>query len=72
MTLSFYFNPKNVMTYVLLSNIYEDVGKWCEVQMVRRLMNDKGIKERSLDIVGLKTIRWCVFFCVGDRSHPQT
>jgi len=35
---------KKMWTYVL-SNIYAKVGRWCKVQMVRRLMKDKAIKK---------------------------
>ncbi|XP_057842698.2 pentatricopeptide repeat-containing protein At1g15510, chloroplastic isoform X1 [Cryptomeria japonica] len=44
-TLLFELDSKNPATYVLLSNIYAEVGKWGEVQKVRRLMKDKGIKK---------------------------
>ncbi|XP_059069530.1 pentatricopeptide repeat-containing protein At4g13650-like [Cryptomeria japonica] len=43
--LLFDLDPKNEATYVLLSNIYAEVGRWGEVQMVRRLMKDRGIKK---------------------------
>ncbi|XP_059068257.1 pentatricopeptide repeat-containing protein At4g21065-like [Cryptomeria japonica] len=65
------FDPKNAATYVLLSNIYAKVGKWGEAHMVRRLMEDKGIKK----IPGCSWIeerKMVHAFCVGDRSHPQT
>ncbi|KAH9288744.1 hypothetical protein KI387_032861 [Taxus chinensis] len=42
-SLLFELDPTNAATYVLLSNIYAEVGRWGEVQMVRRLMKDKGI-----------------------------
>ncbi|XP_057862773.2 pentatricopeptide repeat-containing protein At2g13600 [Cryptomeria japonica] len=38
-------DPKNATTYVLLSNFYAEMGRWEEVHMVRRLMNDRGIKK---------------------------
>ncbi|XP_059068267.1 pentatricopeptide repeat-containing protein At4g13650-like [Cryptomeria japonica] len=70
-TLLFDLDPKNVATYVLLSNIYAEVGRWDEVQMVRRLMKDEGIKK----IPGCSWIEdhgMVHAFCVGDRSHPQS
>ncbi|XP_057821304.2 pentatricopeptide repeat-containing protein At3g12770-like isoform X2 [Cryptomeria japonica] len=70
-TLLFDLDPKNAGTYVLLSNIYAEVGMWSEVQMVRRLMKDRGIKK----IPGCSWIedhKMVHAFCVGDRSHPQT
>ncbi|KAH9293625.1 hypothetical protein KI387_041172, partial [Taxus chinensis] len=70
-TLLFELDPKNAATYVLLSNIYAEVGRWGEVQMVRRLMKDRGIKKipGCSWIEGHKMVH---AFCVGDRSHPQT
>ncbi|XP_057834761.2 pentatricopeptide repeat-containing protein At2g39620-like [Cryptomeria japonica] len=62
-------DPKNAATFVLLSNIYADMGRWEEVQMVRRLMKDRAIKKipGCSWIEDHKTIH---AFCVGDRSHP--
>ncbi|XP_059069535.1 pentatricopeptide repeat-containing protein At1g11290, chloroplastic-like [Cryptomeria japonica] len=70
-TLLFDLDPKNVATYVLLSNIFAEVGRWGEVQMARRLMKDQGIKK----IPGCSWIerhKMVHVFHVGDRSHPQT
>ncbi|XP_057854695.2 pentatricopeptide repeat-containing protein At3g12770 [Cryptomeria japonica] len=69
--LLFDLDPKNAATYVLLSNIYAEVGMWGEVRMVRRLMTDGGIKKipGCSWIEGHKTVH---AFCAGDRSHPQT
>ncbi|XP_057837438.2 pentatricopeptide repeat-containing protein At3g24000, mitochondrial-like [Cryptomeria japonica] len=70
-TLLFDLNPKNAAAYVLLSNIYAEVCRWGEVQMVRRLMKDRGIKK----IPGCSWIeshKMVHTFCAGDRSHPQT
>ncbi|XP_057841967.2 pentatricopeptide repeat-containing protein At2g22070 [Cryptomeria japonica] len=70
-TLIFELDPKYVATYVLLSNIYAEVGRWGEVQMLRGLMKDRGIKK----IPGCSWIEdhnMVHAFCVGDRSHPQT
>ncbi|XP_057838735.2 pentatricopeptide repeat-containing protein At3g12770 [Cryptomeria japonica] len=70
-TLLFDLDPKNVATYVHLSNIYAKAGRWSEAQMVRRLMKDAGINK----IPGCSWIevdKMVYAFCVGDRSHPQT
>ncbi|XP_057854913.2 pentatricopeptide repeat-containing protein At3g24000, mitochondrial-like [Cryptomeria japonica] len=69
--LLFDLDPKNATTYVLLSNIYADVGRCGEVKMLRRLMKDRGIKKipGCSWIEGHKTVH---VFCAGDRSHPQT
>ncbi|XP_057858097.2 pentatricopeptide repeat-containing protein At2g13600-like isoform X2 [Cryptomeria japonica] len=68
--LLFELYPKNAASYVLLSNIYAEVGRWDEVQMVRRLMKDRGINK----IPGCSWIedhKIVHAFCVGDGSHPQ-
>ncbi|XP_057830827.2 pentatricopeptide repeat-containing protein At2g03880, mitochondrial-like [Cryptomeria japonica] len=69
--LLFDLDPKNATTYVLLSNIYAEAGRWDEAQVVRRLMKDRGIKKipGCSWIEGHKMVH---AFCVGDRSHPQT
>ncbi|XP_057833052.2 pentatricopeptide repeat-containing protein At3g12770 [Cryptomeria japonica] len=69
--LLFDLDPKNAATYVLLSNIYAEAGWRNEVEMLRRLMKDRGIKKipGCSWIGGDKKVH---VFCVGDRSHPQT
>ncbi|XP_057863564.2 pentatricopeptide repeat-containing protein At4g21065 [Cryptomeria japonica] len=67
----FELDPKSASPYVLLSNIYADLGRWDGVQKVRKTMKDRGIKK----IPGYSWIEVCKMvhtFCVGDRSHPQT
>ncbi|XP_057873045.2 pentatricopeptide repeat-containing protein At3g24000, mitochondrial-like [Cryptomeria japonica] len=69
--LLFDLDSTNPATYVLLSNIYAEVGRWSEVQMVRRLMKDRGIKK----IPGCSWIedhKIVHAFFVGDKRHPQT
>ncbi|XP_057843036.1 pentatricopeptide repeat-containing protein At4g02750 [Cryptomeria japonica] len=70
-TLLFELDPKNASPYILLSNIYAEMGKWDDVRKVRRLMKDKGTKK----IPGCSWIevhKMVHVFCAGDRSHPQT
>ncbi|KAH9317982.1 hypothetical protein KI387_019751, partial [Taxus chinensis] len=70
-TLVFELDPKCASPYILLSNIYADVGRWDGVQKVRKMMKDKGIKK----VPGFSWIevhKMVHTFCVGDRSHPQT
>lgn len=62
-------NPKNGATYVLLSNIYAEVGRWGEAQMARRLMKDRGI-EKIPGCSWTEANKMVHAFCVGDRSHP--
>ncbi|XP_057863265.2 pentatricopeptide repeat-containing protein At4g02750 [Cryptomeria japonica] len=44
-TLLFELDPENATPYVLLSNIYAEVGRWDDVQKIRSLMKDRGIKK---------------------------
>ncbi|XP_077217455.1 pentatricopeptide repeat (PPR) superfamily protein [Tasmannia lanceolata] len=63
--------PRNPAHYVVLSNIYAQVGRWADVGKMRMMMNNKGL---------MKTpgCSWVVFkdaihaFRVGDRSHSQS
>ncbi|XP_057834643.2 pentatricopeptide repeat-containing protein At2g13600 [Cryptomeria japonica] len=41
----FELNPKNTAPYVLLSNIYAVAGRWDEIEKVRKLMKDRGVKK---------------------------
>ncbi|XP_059067682.1 pentatricopeptide repeat-containing protein At3g29230 [Cryptomeria japonica] len=70
-TLLFELDPENVAAYALLSNIYAEMGMWGEVQILRRLMKDRGIKK----VPGCSWIedqKMIHAFCVGDKSHPET
>ncbi|XP_057837432.2 pentatricopeptide repeat-containing protein At1g11290, chloroplastic-like [Cryptomeria japonica] len=69
--LLFDLDPKNASTYVLLSNIYAEVGCWGEVQTVRRLMKDRGV-QKFPGCSWIEDHKMVHVFCRGDRSHPQT
>ncbi|XP_057845150.2 pentatricopeptide repeat-containing protein At3g12770-like [Cryptomeria japonica] len=69
--LLFDLDPKNSATYVILSNIYAEVGRWGEFQMVRSLMKDRGIK-KTPGCSWIESYKMVHAFCAGDRSHPQT
>ncbi|XP_057862804.2 pentatricopeptide repeat-containing protein At2g13600 [Cryptomeria japonica] len=70
-TLLLEMDPKNAPTHVLLSNMYAEVGRWGEVQKVRRLMKDRRI-EKIPGCSWIEGHKMVHAFCVGDRSHPQT
>jgi len=67
----FLLEPKNASHYILLSNIYVELGSWDDIQRVMKLMKYKGIESihGCSWIVVKKRIN---FFLVGDKSHPQT
>ncbi|XP_068643601.1 pentatricopeptide repeat-containing protein At4g33990 [Aristolochia californica] len=66
----FAIDSENVGYYVLLSNIYANVGEWNSVDRVRSLAKDKGLKKTpgwsSIEVNN----RVHVFF-TGNQSHPQ-
>eukprot|EP01018_Ginkgo_biloba_P022393 Gb_37554 [translate_table: standard] len=66
----FELEPENTGNYVLLSNIYAARGRWDEVEKVRNMMKDRGIRKKpGCSWIEIKN-RVHAFF-VGNRSHPQ-
>ncbi|KAL6348077.1 hypothetical protein AAG906_037806 [Vitis piasezkii] len=66
----FEVDSKNVGYYVLLSNIYANVGKWEGVDKVRSLARERGLKKTP----GWSTIevnRKVDVFYTGNQSHPK-
>ncbi|KAI4383688.1 hypothetical protein MLD38_009495 [Melastoma candidum] len=63
--------PLNEGNYVMLSNIYAAAGLWSEVQNVRTMLWEKGLRKPP-------GISWIVLknqthvFLAGDRSHPES
>ncbi|XP_061356679.1 pentatricopeptide repeat-containing protein At2g33680 [Gastrolobium bilobum] len=56
--------------YVLLSSIYTALGKWEDVERVRRMMKARGVtKEPGCSWIDLKSL--VHVFVVGDNMHPQ-
>lgn len=62
--------PRNVGYYVLLSNIYTDVGNMEGVLRMRVMIRERGLKKDPgysyVECEGRKHL-----FVAGDRSHPQ-
>ncbi|XP_057847984.2 pentatricopeptide repeat-containing protein At3g26782, mitochondrial-like [Cryptomeria japonica] len=67
----FELESKREAPYVLLSNIYAEVGRWRDIQKVRKLMKDRGIKKKP-GCSWIEIHKMVHTFFVGDRSHPQT
>eukprot|EP01018_Ginkgo_biloba_P031942 Gb_37802 [translate_table: standard] len=62
--------PHNSATYVLLSNIYAAAGRRSDVEKVRKIMKDRGVKkEPGRSWIEVK--RRVHTFTAGDISHPQ-
>ncbi|GKV33224.1 hypothetical protein SLEP1_g41754 [Rubroshorea leprosula] len=63
-------DPSNSGPYVLLSNMYAEIGRWGDVVKVRKLMRKQGvIKEPGcswIEIQGYVNV-----FMVKDKRHPQ-
>eukprot|EP01018_Ginkgo_biloba_P024207 Gb_01226 [translate_table: standard] len=67
----FELEPENAGSYVLLSNMYAEGGRWGDVAKVRMMMKDRGLKKKpGCSWIELKN-KVHVFF-VGDRLHPQS
>lgn len=56
--------------YVLLSNLYASVGRWEDVEKVRRIMKDRGI-EKTPGCSSIEVNNTIHEFISGDRSHPR-
>ncbi|GMP29780.1 hypothetical protein CsSME_00004746 [Camellia sinensis var. sinensis] len=66
----FQIDSSNCGYYVLLSNIYADVGRWKDVERMRILMKNHGlVKPPGFSLVEVKG--GVHVFLVGDREHPQ-
>ena len=51
----FELDPKNVATYVLLSNIYAATSRWDDIEKVRKMLKNREVK-RILAAAGLRLI----------------
>lgn len=67
----FEVDTENVGYYVLLSNIYANVGRWEGVKVVRSLARDRGLKKipgwSSIEVDGKVDV-----FYMGNWSHPRS
>jgi pentatricopeptide repeat protein len=64
-------DPENSMAYILLSNLYAKSNRWEDVQRLRQVIMEKGIKkEPGCSLIEMNgTIHE---FVAGDRSHPMS
>lgn len=64
-------DPQNGGRYALLSNIYAKAGRWEEVEKLRAIMKEKGVRTST----GRSTIDLDSVvheFKIGESDHPQT
>ncbi|KAI3933224.1 hypothetical protein MKW92_042276 [Papaver armeniacum] len=63
--------PHNSGRYVLLANLYANVGRWDDVARVRKLMNDRGVKKvPGFSVIELDGV--VSEFIAGGRVHPES
>ncbi|CAL5185715.1 unnamed protein product [Lathyrus oleraceus] len=63
--------PHEAASYVLLYNLYNDVGKKKRALEVRKLMQDRGVKKEP-GISWIEVGNTVHTFLVDDRSHPMS
>ncbi|KDP37060.1 hypothetical protein JCGZ_06116 [Jatropha curcas] len=63
-------DPTNSGPYVLLSNMYAELGRWKDVVRVRKLMRHRGVAKQPgcswIEVLGHVHV-----FMVKDKRHPQ-
>lgn len=62
--------PHDAGTYILLSNIYANSGRWDDVTEVRRAMKEQGVKKEP-GCSWIEVNKQIHAFILGDKSHPQ-
>eukprot|EP01018_Ginkgo_biloba_P015526 Gb_39725 [translate_table: standard] len=67
----FELEPEYDGNYVLLSNIYASAGRWDNVEKLRTMMNDKGIRKKP-GCSWIEIENRVHVFLSGDRMHPQS
>ncbi|KAJ6420700.1 hypothetical protein OIU84_028121 [Salix udensis] len=68
--------PSESGSYVLMSNLYAEIGKWEMVAKLRKGMRVKGVKKEIgfswVDVGGIDSSLSLHGFSSGDKSHPQS
>nr|GMD73220.1 pentatricopeptide repeat-containing protein At3g62890-like [Ipomoea batatas] len=63
-------DPHDGANYVFLSNLYASLNRWSDVDMCRKLMNERGVsKTPGCSSIEVENILH--EFVAGDTSHPQ-
>ncbi|KAH6786480.1 Pentatricopeptide repeat superfamily protein [Perilla frutescens var. hirtella] len=63
-------DPHDAGTYTLLSNIYANSQRWEDVEKLRGLMKDRGIKKEP-GCSWIEINKQVHAFLLGDKAHPQ-
>ncbi|KAG9451426.1 hypothetical protein H6P81_011391 [Aristolochia fimbriata] len=66
----FELEPQNSAAYVMLSNIYATMGMWKEVNRIRWLMKENGVKKQP-GYSWMEIDKKVQLFLGGDVSHPE-
>ncbi|EXB68664.1 hypothetical protein L484_024678 [Morus notabilis] len=66
----FELEPRNPGNYVILSNIYGSKGMWSQVDRVRDMMNQKGLRKNP-GCSWIEVKNEVHMLLAGDKSHPQ-
>ncbi|XP_057818542.2 pentatricopeptide repeat-containing protein At2g13600 isoform X2 [Cryptomeria japonica] len=69
-TLIFELDPKDAAPYVLMSDIYAELGRWGEIQNMWKLIKDGEIKKKP-GCSWIEVHKMIHAFSFGDLSHPQ-
>ncbi|KAI8565258.1 hypothetical protein RHMOL_Rhmol03G0245000 [Rhododendron molle] len=62
--------PQHDGTYILLSNMYADVGLWDDMAKIRKLMRDRGVKKEP-GCSWVEVENKVHVFLVDDTAHPE-
>ncbi|KAF3790882.1 putative pentatricopeptide repeat-containing protein [Nymphaea thermarum] len=62
-------DSRNPVNYVVLSNLYAEVGLWKECEIIREMMKRKGLKKEA-GWSWIEIDKEVHFFYGGDDSHP--
>eukprot|EP01018_Ginkgo_biloba_P030322 Gb_23083 [translate_table: standard] len=63
--------PENAGNYVLLSNIYAVAGRWDDVEKLRTMMKNRGLRKNP-GCSWIEVNNKVHTFFAGDRSHPES
>ncbi|XP_059650550.1 pentatricopeptide repeat-containing protein At1g25360 [Cornus florida] len=62
--------PQHDGTYILLSNMYANVGRWDDVAKVRKIMRERGVKKEP-GCSWIEVENKVHVFLVDDTAHPE-